>query len=179
MNSFGTEPQGQGLEAWQVIRNRFSLIFSCLILVFAVSLIITYIMPRKYRGRVEMRIERRDVKVDVFDEKRMFDSLVMSEQWMKTEIDTITKAETLYPVVDMLELQKHWNTPTRQIALRRLQANLETQAALRSDMVTIEFYDEDPQRAADVANAVAESYMNKRISVDRSQKEAALENTPR
>lgn len=175
MNSSGNDTQRPSLDTWQVLRNRFGLIFSCLILVFAVSLIVTYIMPRKFRGRVEMRIERRDVKVDVFDERRSFDSMVMSEQWMKTEIDTITKAETLYPVVDAMELQKHWNTPTRQIALRRLQANLDTQAALRSDMVTIEFYDEDPARAADIANAVAESYMAMRISVDRKQKQEALD----
>jgi capsular exopolysaccharide synthesis family protein len=174
MNASGNELQRQGLDTWQVIRNRFGLIFSCLILVFAVSMIVTYIMPRKYRGRVEMRIERRDVKVDVFDERRAFDTMVMSEQWMKTEIDTITKAETLYPVVDALELQKHWNSPTRQIALRRLQANLDTQAALRSDMVTIEFYDEEPNRAAEVANAVADSYTAMRINVDRKQKEEAL-----
>jgi capsular exopolysaccharide synthesis family protein len=174
MNTLGNDSTRQGLDTWQVLRNRFGLIFSCLILVFAVSLIVTYIMPRKYRGRVEMRIERRDVKIDVFDEGRSFDSMVMSEQWMKTEIDTITKAETLYPVVDALELHKHWNAPTRQIALRRLQANLDTQAALRSDLVTIEYYDEDAARAAEVANAVADSYMAKRISIDRKQKEEAL-----
>lgn len=174
MNTLGNDSTRQGLDTWQVLRNRFGLIFSCLILVFAVSLIVTYIMPRKYRGRVEMRIERRDVKIDVFDEGRSFDSMVMSEQWMKTEIDTITKAETLYPVVDALELHKHWSAPTRQIALRRLQANLDTQAALRSDLVTIEYYDEDAARAAEVANAVADSYMAKRISIDRKQKEEAL-----
>lgn len=174
MNANGTDSSRQGLDTWQVLRNRFSLIFSCLIVVFAVSLIVTYIMPRKYRGRVEMRIERRDVKIDVFDEGRSIDSMVMSEQWMKTEIDTITKAETLYPVVDALELQKHWNSPTRQLALRRLQANLDTQAALRSDLVTIEYYDEDASRAAAIANAVADSYMAKRISIDRKQKEEAL-----
>lgn len=87
MNANGTDSSRQGLDTWQVLRNRFSLIFSCLIVVFAVSLIVTYIMPRKYRGRVEMRIERRDVKIDVFDEGRSIDSMVMSEQWMKTEIE--------------------------------------------------------------------------------------------
>jgi succinoglycan biosynthesis transport protein ExoP len=175
MNDLGTEFQRQTVDAWQVIRNRFGLILSCLLLVFAVALIVTYIMPRKYRGRVEMRIERRDVKVDVFDERRPFDAMVMSEQWIKTEIETISKAETLYPVVDALELQKRWQSPTRQLALGRLQANLDTQTALRSDMVTIQFFDEDRQLAVDVANAVADSYMKKRISVDRGQKEEALE----
>lgn len=174
MNESRTDLQRHTIDAWQVIRNRFGLIFSAFLLVFAVAVIITYIMPRKYRGRVEMRIERRDVKVDVFDDRRSFDAMVMSEQWMKTEIDTITKAETLYPVVDALELQKRWETPTRQIALGRLQANLDIQTALRSDMVTIQFYDEDRQLAVDVANAVADSYMSKRIGVDRAQKQEAL-----
>ncbi len=163
------------IDAWQVIRNRFGLIISAFLLVFSVAVIITYIMPRKYRGLVEMRIERRDMKVDVFDDRRSFDAMVMSEQWMKTEIDTITKAETLYPVVDGLELPKRWAVPTRQAALARLKGNLDIQTVLRSDMVQIQFYDEDRQLAVDVANAVADSYMNKRIGVDRMQKQEALE----
>lgn len=175
MNEPGSELQRHTLDAWQVIRNRFGLIIASFLLVFSVAVIITYIMPRKYRGRVEMRIERRDMKVDVFDERRSFDAMVMSEQWMKTEVDTIAKAETLYPVVDALELQKRWETPTRQIALARLLANLDIQSALRSDMVTIQFYDESQQLAVDVANAVADSYMSRRIGVDRAQKEEALE----
>lgn len=73
-----------------------------------------------------------------------------------------------------MELQKRWESPTRQIALGRLQGNLDVQTQLRSDMVTIQFFDEDRQLAVDVANAVADSYMKKRISVDRGQKEEAL-----
>ena len=175
MNESRTELQRHTIDAWQVIRNRFGLIISSFLMVFAVTVIITYIMPRKYRGRVEMRIERRDVKVDVFDDRRSFDAMVMSEQWIKTEIDTITKAETLYPVVESMELQKRWELPTRQLALGRLQGNLDIQSALRSDMVTIQFFDEDKQLAVDIANAVADSYMSKRISVDRAQKQEALE----
>lgn len=174
MNEPGSQLQRQSLDAWQVIRNRLGLIFASFLLVFAVAVIITYIMPRKYRGRVEMRIERREMKIDVFEGNRQSDPMVMSEQWIKTEIETISKAETLYPVVDALELQKRWESPTRQIALGRLQGNLDVQTQLRSDMVTIQFFDEDRQLAVDVANAVADSYMKKRISVDRGQKEEAL-----
>ncbi len=175
MNEHGSESQNHTIDAWQVIRNRFGLILASFVLVFFVAGIITYIMPRKYLGRVEMRIERRDIKVDVFDDRRSFDAMVMSEQWMKTEIETITKAETLYPVVDALELQKRWELPTRQMTLGRLQANLDAQNTMRSDLVVIQFYDEDKQLAADVANTVADSYMSKRISVDRAQKQEALE----
>lgn len=59
MNEPGSQLQRQTLDAWQVIRNRLVLIFASFLLVFAVAVIITYIMPRKYRGLVEMRIERR------------------------------------------------------------------------------------------------------------------------
>jgi len=173
MQSQGMDLHRQTIDVWQVIRNRFGLIFGCFAMVFAVAVLVTYIMPRKYRGRVEMRIERKDVKVDVFDDRR-FDAGILSEQWFKTEIDTITKAETLYPVVEALELQKRWDLPTRQMALGRLISGLTTETSLRSDMVAVQFFDEDRQMAADVANTVADSYMKKRIGVDRSQKEEAL-----
>ena len=66
MNDAGHEMQRQALDSWQVIRNRVGLISLAFFLVFATAAIITYIMPRKYRGRVEMKIERMTNKVQVF-----------------------------------------------------------------------------------------------------------------
>ncbi len=143
------------------------------LLVFATAAILTYIMPRKYRGRVDMLIERKTDKVGVFA-RNSDEFMAPSDVVIKNQFETITKPETLYPVVDKLDLQKRWALPNRQAALGRLRGNLETQSSVRSDFVTIEFYDQDPNMAAEIANAVAASYMTRRVEVDSKQKQEAL-----
>jgi len=174
MNDAGKDMQAQAIDSWQVIRNRFGLICLSFLLVFATAAIITYIMPRKYRGRVEMKIERLQNKVQVFN-RDSNDMLAGSDVFVKTEFESITKPETLYPVVEKLELQKRWSLPSRQAALAKLQGNLDAQSSVRSDFVVIEFFDQDATLAAEVANAVGASYMAQRIEIDSKQKRDALD----
>lgn len=174
MNDTGSDLQRHATDTWQVIRNRFGLIILSFVLVFAAAAILTYIMPRKYRGRVEMVIERQPNAIRVFD--RNSDSTGgFWPEYIKTQIETISKPETLYPVVDSLKLQKAWDLTSRQMALGKLRSNLDVQGSLRSDFVTIEYYDQDPKLAADITNAVAESYKTQHIKVATEQKRKSLD----
>ncbi len=65
MRPANSELQRHALDYWQIARNRLWLIFFTFLLVFVAAAIITYIMPRKFRGRVEMVIERNDEDVRV------------------------------------------------------------------------------------------------------------------
>jgi succinoglycan biosynthesis transport protein ExoP len=174
MNDSGSDLQRHATDTCQVIRNRFGLIVLSFILVFAAAAILTYIMPRKYRGRVEMVIERQPNAVRVFDRNSDAPGGFWPE-YIKTQIETISKPETLYPVIDSLKLQKAWELPSRQVALGRLRSSLDVQGSLRSDFVTIEYYDQDPKLAADIANAVAESYKTQHIKVTGEQKRKSLD----
>jgi len=99
MRDNGNELQQQAVDSWQVIRNRFGLIVLSFLLVFATAAIITYIMPRKYRGRGEMKIERMQNKVQVF-QRSPDDVLAPTDVVVKNEFESITKPETLYPEGD-------------------------------------------------------------------------------
>lgn len=173
MNETSMEMQRHAMDSWQVIKNRFGPILLSTLLIFSIAAIITYIMPRKYRGRVEMKIERKADKVRVGDRDGE-DPTIYSDTALKTEFETITKAETLYPVIEKFDLVKRWNMPDRRAALGKLLGNLDPQAMLKSDFVIIEYYDEDPKFAAEIANAVAESYMTKRVEMNDKGKERAL-----
>lgn len=174
MNESGNELQKHAMDTWQVIKNRFGLISLSFLLIFAAAAVLTYIMPRKYRGHVEMTIERITQDINVFDRNRG-DSLAFTQEYIKTQFETITKPTTLYPVIDKLELAKKWQLPNRQAALAKVRANLETQSMLRSDFVIIDYYDQDAQLAAMVANEVAHSYMAQRNSIETEKKHKALE----
>jgi len=173
MNDTNMDMQRHAMDSWQVIKNRIGPIILSFLLVFAVAAIITYIMPRKYRGQVKMKIERDPNKVK--DQTTGANDLsMMTENGLKTEFETITMSRTLLPVVEEFQLAKRWSLPGTRDALAKLASNLDPQAGVRSDFVVIEAYDEDPKLAADIANAVAESYMKQRIEVEREQKEKAL-----
>lgn len=174
MNDSGSDLQRHALDSWQVIRNRLGLIILSFILVFASAAVLTYIMPRKYRGRVEMVIERQPNAIRVFDRNSDAPGGFWPE-YIKTQIETISKPETLYPVIDSLKLEKAWDLPSRQVALGKLRSNLDVQGSLRSDFVTIEYYDQDPKLAAEIANAVAESYKTQHIKVATEQKRKSLD----
>ena len=173
MNEPGTELQKHAMDTWQVVKNRFGLISLSFILIFAAAAVLTYIMPRKYRGHVEMTIERITQDINVFERNRV-DGNASLPEYLKTQFETISKPTTLYPVIEKLELAKRWELPSRQAALAKLRANLETQSMLRSDFVTIDYYDQDSQLAASIANEIAKSYMAQRNSIDSEKKQKAL-----
>ncbi|MBL9133573.1 MAG: polysaccharide biosynthesis tyrosine autokinase [Verrucomicrobiaceae bacterium] len=174
MNESGSDLQKHAMDTWQVIRNRLGLITLSFLLVFAAAAVLTYIMPRKYRGRVEMTIERQPNAVAVF--AKDFDNRQgFTPEYIKTQTETISKPATLYPVMEKLELTKRWEMPSTQAALARMRGNLDVQSSLRSDFVSIEFYDQDAQLAADIANNVAESYMSQHIKIETEQKQKSLD----
>jgi capsular exopolysaccharide synthesis family protein len=176
MQQANTDLQRHAVDWWQVIKNRLGTILLTFILTFTVAAIITYIMPRKYKGSVEMRIERRPEIFQMDDRNGMMDSNAMagSEVYVKTEFETITKAETLYPVIEKFDLMKRWNHGSRLDTLNKLLGNLDPMASVRSDYVTIDYFDEDPKMAADIANAIAESYMKVRVDKALAQKATAM-----
>jgi polysaccharide biosynthesis transport protein len=49
------------------------------------------------------------------------------------------------------------------------------QTGIKSDIVTLEYFDEDARRASEVANAIADSYMSKRTEVERTAKTRILD----
>ncbi len=173
MNEQGSDLQRHTMDTLQVVRNRFGLITLCFILVFAAAAVLTYVMPRKYRGRVEMVIERVTDPVVVLQKNAQSGGFF--PEYIKTQIETISKPETLKPVIDQLDLVKKWEAPNASAALGRLRGNLDVQASMKSDFVFIEFYDQDAKIAADVANAVAESYKVQYIKVETDQKRKSLD----
>jgi polysaccharide biosynthesis transport protein len=176
MNHSNSETSQPAIDSWQVIKNRIGPIILSFVLVFATAAIITYIMPRKYRGHVEMRIERIEDKIRISDHSGSggMDPLANSDIFLKTEFETLTKTATLYPVIEELGLVKKWNLPGRREAFAKMFGNLDPQLSVKSDFVVIDYYDEDPKTAADVANRIAKSYMQRRIEGKTNSKKAAL-----
>jgi capsular exopolysaccharide synthesis family protein len=167
------EIQRHAQDYWQIVRNRLGLIFLSFLLVFSVAAIITYIMPRKYVGEVQLVIER--IQNDARVIGHMGDTLNMpSDSFLQTQFEILSKRKTIDRVVEKLDLVKHWNAPSKAAAAGKVMGNLDAESRQRSDFITIKYYDEDPKVAADVANAVAESYRETKLEVDNERVNKAL-----
>jgi succinoglycan biosynthesis transport protein ExoP len=168
------ELQRHALDYWQIVRNRFGLISVSFVFIFAAAAVLTYIMPRKFRGRVEMVIERTAENARVAGNPGDPLNLAATENFLKTQFEIITKRRTLDRVVDKYDLVKRWKMPSRQAAAGKLLANLDAQSSIKSDFVAIEYYDEDAKLAAELANAIADSYKETRLETENQRINAAL-----
>lgn len=169
------ELQRHALDYWQIIRNRLGLILASFVFIFATAAVLTYIMPRKYRGKVEMVIERKVEDARVVGNGRDELDLSGQDNALKTQFEIITKRRTLDRVVDKLDLLNRWNLPNKQAAAGKLIGNLDANSSIKSDFITLEYYDEDPDMAALVANTIADSYKETRLETDNARINKAVE----
>ena len=121
MNATSNDPQCPARGCSQIICNRLALIVNSFILVFFIAAVITCIMPRKYRGRVEM------VVVDA--------SSTIGDDFLKAQIAIIHKHKTMDRVLEKLELTKKWGVPTSQVASLKLVSNLDVQSSITSGCI--------------------------------------------
>ena len=98
--------------------------------------------------------------------------------FIETEFKVITSKKTLYDVVDALKLDERWAV-TRPQAFRKLFANLETREERGTDLINIEYYDTEGQLAANIANAVANAYQQRRVKLESTRSNNALDTLQR
>ena len=162
------------LDYWQVIRNRYGVILLAFFLVFMTAAVITYIMPREYLSRVRLQVEPFASSYQVFNDNSSQQALTPT--FIQTQFQIITSKETLYRVIDELQLVKHWDdAKTRADAYGMLLGKIETEEVRGTDLIDIEVYHTDPHEAAELANAIARMYRERRNSNESSRSLAALD----
>ena len=167
-----SEARLHALDYLQIIRNRFSIILLTFCLIFITAVAITHIMPEEYLGKATVEIVQND------DDLRLFGAGVGADyaglQFIQTQFEIISSQQTLYRVVDELDLVNRWNLGTRQAAVSLLANKLETSARRNTSLIDVEVFADDPEEAAELANAVSESYAERRRLEDQQRIDKAL-----
>ena len=136
---------------------------------------IVYIMPREYVGKVRLEIMPQSHGFEVFPENGAISNYDPST-FVATEQMVLTSNETLYKVIDEMDLVKQWEgAKTRADALALLVDKVEVETYPGTRMVGISVFHTDPHEAADLANAVARMYRERRNSIESSRALAALD----
>ncbi|MGK0184631.1 MAG: succinoglycan biosynthesis transport protein ExoP [Verrucomicrobiales bacterium] len=172
--SNNSEVKLHALDYWQVIRNRYGVILLAFFLVFMTAAVITYIMPREYLGRVRLQIQPVSQDYEVFRENST--RAMLTPTFIQTQFQIITSKETLYHVIEELQLVKKWeDAKSPSDAYNLLLNKLETEEVRGTDLIDIEVYHTDPKEAADLANAIGKAYKDRRTETETTRSTNALD----
>ena len=164
------ETKMHALDYWQVIRNRWGTILLTFLLVCLAAMIIISLLEKKHVGRVKLQVHH-DSKDGVFS-KEMGG---MSNTWLETEFKIITSRETYNRVVRTKGLAKRWNLGNDEnAAVDKLSRMVETNEERGTDLIAIEVYSPKAEEAAELANAVAEAYEERRKDYEKGRSENAV-----
>ncbi len=173
--SASSEAKLHAMDYWQVLRNRYGVILLAFFLVFMTAAVITYILPKEYSGTVSLQINREVTDWKIFHDGSMPSGRAWTPPtFIDTEFKVITSKKTLYQVVDKLKLDEIWGI-TRAQAYDKVYANTDTREERGTDLITIEYYDTDAQLAANIANEVADSYRERRTTIETARSNNALD----
>ena len=165
------ESKMHALDYWQVIRNRWGTILLTFLLVCLAAMIIISLLEKKHIGRVKLQVHHDSQSGPVFNRN----STGLSGQWLETEFKIITARETLLHVVRTLQLTKKWNLGNDEnTAVTKLSGMVETSEERGTDMIAIEVYSPKADEAAELANAVADAYEDRRKEYEKHRSEDAI-----
>ena len=141
-------------------------------LIFGIAYAITAAMPREYLGRVRLQVPLRNF--EVFRENTT--QTMMSPTFIQTPFQIIASKETLYEVVDRMDLVNRWDEVTsKPEAYRLLLDKIEVEEVRGTDLIDIEVHHGDPHEAAELADVIAAVYSDHRSASERQRNAAALE----
>ena len=168
-----TEANLHAIDYWQVLKNRYGVIFLTFLLVFFAALIVTHVMPKKYESKalVEVRpIQNQETTVL----RTNSNSPLMTRQFLTTQFEIILAAKTLERAVEKIQLDKHWDMEKEDV-LRVLKGIVSTNQLRGTDLIEIIVRHRNKADAKAVATAVYAAYEEYRKELELSQREGALD----
>ena len=113
---------------WAVVRNRWPVALLCFGMVLITTVVITYIMPQKYRGRVMVEVAMpgeagRGITGIGADPT----PAPISNRFVQNQFDIISSKEVLGRVVDNLDLVREFDLSLRSEAVNVLKSMVDTE----------------------------------------------------
>ena len=172
------------VEYWRAISKRRWSIIGLTVLVAILTLLVVNNMRPLYRGTTTMLIEQGKAKIVSIEE--IYSQGLVQREYYQTQVEIIKSEDLARKVVRKLKLFNHpdfdvrqtpptlWNRVTGssvadpsqiseedafKVAVGRFRRNLQVGLVRNSQLATVSFISYDPQLAALVPNAVAETYI--------------------
>jgi polysaccharide biosynthesis transport protein len=155
------------LDYWRVIRLRRSLILMVFFLCLVTSTLLTIWLPKQYSSMVQIEVQKDDPEVSFSDAHQSYVSA--DPYFLTTQFKIIESYRILTNVIVNLHLDEklaqqngsaRW---TIDDTFEYLKNRLLVEQTRMTSLIEISMRNTDPQMAADIANAVADSYRDFRL----------------
>ena len=170
------------LDYWRVIRDRKEVILAVALLTIVTGTAYTLMMPKKYTATTQLEVREDAMDVDPFYE-RQASRIGYNPFFLMTQEKIMKSRPVLTEVVRNLNLQKIWGTElnedkspvTPELALQILSRSLRVEQDRDTTLMNISATSEDPKRAAEIANEIANVYRDRRLFAKRREIQHAID----
>jgi len=163
------------IDYWQVLKNRYLLIFLTTVLVFLTAIVVTFLMEKKYESVAVVQVNPTEAKLDPIGtgQYTQATSRMMTRNFFATEFEVITTQKTLDRVITVLDLETRWEL-SRDLVLSKLKGLIEASDRRGTDLIEIRVRDSDRELARDIATEVAKAYRDRRSEDEENIAREAL-----
>jgi polysaccharide biosynthesis transport protein len=165
------------LDYWRIIRIRKTVILAVFLLVVLTTTAVTFILPESYSSTV--RIEVGKDTPDIAPLLGAQPPPQFDPYFIQTEFEKIKSKRVLHEVIKDLKLVEEWSKRmgvegrlTLGEVYQLLVKQIDVRQFRNTSLIEIRVYSENKQEAASIANTIARTYKDLRLS---SRKEAAAE----
>ena len=160
------DASGHAIDYWQVIKNRYGLIFLTFLLVFMTAAVITYAKTKKYTSTAMVQVQPIQTSKLLGPSFGDVGGQAMTPSFFRNEFEVITAPKTLEIVADNLDLEQRWKLEKRDV-VGRLRAITRAENIRGTDFIEISVEYTDKLAARDVANELAKAYQYRRNQRER------------
>ena len=172
------EAQLHFLDYWRVIRIRKAIIITVFLITAIIATVVTFVLPESYASTARIKVERDVLNIPGMGNSATADSTGFDPYFIQTTFEIMQSEIVLSNVIATLDLNDKWR---KKFNNGEMFKTTDTMAILKDIMslnpvrntklIAITVYSDDAKEAADIANAVAESYREYRLE---SQQQLAL-----
>ena len=158
---------------------QFVIWFVVWLLVVLVGTLVTFILPESFASTARIRVER-----DATDIRGMIEAPVSGYDpyFIQTEFEVIQSELVLSNVVQSLNLSVEWGRRyaggerlRTHGAMMMLRGRMDLRPVRNTSLIEIRAFSENPDEAAHIANAIAESYRDHRLAARKRAAESGIQ----
>jgi len=154
------------LDYWRIIRIRKTIILAVFLLVALTATVVTFMLPPAFASTARIKVDRDVSDIAGFSEPRY--PTTYDPYFVQTELEVIQSERILTNVIQTLNLQTEWAKKyglprlTMPEAMRELKGRIDLRPERGTSLIEIRVFSENAKEAADLANAIAETYQEYR-----------------
>src|SRR5213592_3672377 len=157
------------LDYWRIIRVRKTVILAVFLLVAITTTLVTFILPPTYASSARISVQKDQTDVGGIGPNGPIYS-GFDPYWVQTEFEKIQSKLILYQVISNLHLNQKWGEKFKEGELRNdvtyklLKRAVDVTQSRNTSLIEIKVYSDDAEEAAVIANRIAETYKESRLT---------------